>query len=353
MPIHFFSGEELWVLWMLSGFEISEYSPLDMLDRLISGKMTNKNILRICKELYKSKCLIYVEGIGYDVNPPLLPMLYIISQPEDMVIFTSTRELNNAKVIFMRRSRTIVQHIPTLDYNVHVITYPWNKKLIATWLSEEVDSRVPEPIEIGTSRFTLNPIEAIMLIAIQQVFRKKLMKKRKKLLISKKEVSNAVSSGSLISLPLFVRSELFRKLLIELADRPDIIDDALSSLEYKGVISLENNYINFTDDVKSGLDVRNMVDYGIAYYRSINGDFERGMSISYQKDRVSLVKMNGDRNIELIVTDTSGATRLIMEDIFMPMLRGVKERKALYCPNCGEEVDLDSVYCPYCGHKLK
>jgi len=314
MPVHILSAQDLWTLTVLSGFDVSDVSPLRALDAWIDEFSNDKAYSASVKRLYKAHYLWKRKDGKLRVNLSILPALLVLMQPEEITLFFSLKYIQSSENYFLKRSNTIVHYTPSLDFKIHSFSYPWNLTLMEKWLENEMRLRVTKDSDVYF-QLSLRPHEFLTLVAIQQILREK-YKKLGKLSLKDSLVDYDDLLIAFRNTPKFIMHQELNELADEFIKKEDLIYYAVESLKEKGLIrSVNKNELVYTDISKELFDPGLIVDFGIAYYKSKRSQRPKEYDIIYHEDKVILFNIER-KNIKLRVLDARRAIRFLRRTVF-------------------------------------
>ena len=314
MPVHILSAQDLWTLTVLSGFDVSNDSPLKALDAWIDEFSNDRAFSASVKRLYKAHYLWKRKDGKLRVNLSILPALLVLMQPEEITLLFSLKYIQSSENYFLKRSNTIVHYTPSLDFKIHSFSYPWNLTLMEKWLENEMRLRVTKDSDVYF-QLSLRPHEFLALVAIQQILRER-YKKLGKLSLKDSLVNYDDLLIASKNTPKFIMHQELNELADEFIKKEDLIYYAVESLKEKGLIrSVSKNKFVYTDISKELFDPGLIVDFGIAYYKSKRSRRPKEYDIIYHEDKVILFNIER-KNIKLRVLDARRAIKFLRRTVF-------------------------------------
>ena len=324
MPIHILSAQDLWTLTVLSGFDVSDDSPLKALDAWIDEFSNERAFSASIRRLYKVNYLWKRKDGKLRVNLSILPALLVLMQPEEITLFFSLKYIQSSENYFLKRSNTIVHYTPSLDFKVHSFSYPWDLTFMERWLENELKLRVTKDSDVYF-QLSLHPHEFLALVTIQQILRER-YRRSGKLSLKDSSIDYDDLLSAFKNTPKFIMHQELNELADELIKKEDLIYYAIESLKEKGLMrSVSKNKFVYTDISKELFDPGLIVDFGIAYYKSKYSRRPKEYDIIYHEDKVILFNIER-KNIRLRVLNTKRALKFLRRTVFPRVKRKVSPR---------------------------
>ena len=376
MGVYILNAQDMWTLTVLSGFEISEDSPLAMLDEKAPEFAEKKRMKESVKRLIDQGFLWPRKDTKrFDVNMNVLPALKVMMEPEEKLTFYFARYVEAKNYYFLKRSKTIVQYIISSNFEFHIFSYPWNTEMLRNWVQLEIEDRVVSPAGAGQDEnIVLSIDETVILMATQQILRYRVENKgplsEGEDWISNSEIWKFLKEGEITNFVSFFRwggiAESVEAIL-DSSNRGERFYKALYGLVNKGLletmdVSGEVNY-RYTYLAKQILDPGLIVDYGLLSYKRVrNGKTsEEGCGLFFHKDKILVTVTNPEKgSVEILILSPQEALRF-MEEKFpkgadwkepsMPEFT-VRRQAAPLCPKCGRPLayikQYNRYYCYQC-----
>ena len=304
MPVGVFTKDELATMILLSRYDISQFSPAAKLLRRIA-EMDDKTILNAAKNLHKVNVVWERRNGELDLHIVYSIVMKVLLEPEDIVTYTSVRNLFQSSMNFLRRSKTTIFFKATDDYESFIIGFPLEWGHVYEWVRDEILDVVDGEADVESMELELSMEEYVMLLTLQSMFLDRLRKRKKTPRFKVTDIVKAFGDAvPLTYLTTALKPELLDTIL-NMMKNEELIYDTLDNMVERDLLKIyrDGSEVGYSKELLYMLDPRKILDVSFLIRVAVEEEPKAiMMNFVLHRDKILRAEV-GDEEVNIKVYD--------------------------------------------------